>query len=80
VIRLFERYSTGKCSLKEIAKLARADGLVYRKSGAGVPTSIVHKILRNRAYPGDFEYKGILYSGTYTAHQQGALGTGACCP
>ena len=55
------RYATGKYSLKEVAALARGDGLVYRKSGNPVPTSTVHKILRNRTYSGNFEYKGIVY-------------------
>jgi DNA invertase Pin-like site-specific DNA recombinase len=38
---MFERYSTGKYNLKQIGKLARADGLAYRKSGDPVPTSTV---------------------------------------
>src|SRR6516164_3359258 len=52
VRRLFEQYATGTYSLKDIARLARADGLVYRKSKGTVPTSTVHKILRKRAYSG----------------------------
>jgi DNA invertase Pin-like site-specific DNA recombinase len=65
VRRLFEQYATGTYSLKDIARLARADGLVYRKSKGTVPTSTVHKILRKRAYSGDFDYNGVLYHGTY---------------
>uniref|UniRef100_Q028A0 Recombinase n=1 Tax=Solibacter usitatus (strain Ellin6076) TaxID=234267 RepID=Q028A0_SOLUE len=65
VRRLFERYATGNHSLKQIAKLARADGLVYRKSGASIPTSTVHRILRKQVYSGDFDYNGVLYHGTY---------------
>jgi hypothetical protein len=65
VTRLFERYATGRYSVKEVARLSRADGLVYRKSGDPVPTSTVHKILRNRTYSGDFDYKGVIYRGTY---------------
>jgi DNA invertase Pin-like site-specific DNA recombinase len=67
VRKLFERYATGKYSLKELAKLARADGLVYRKSGNPVPTSTVHKILRKRAYCGEYDYNGLTYVGTYEA-------------
>jgi hypothetical protein len=67
VARLFERYATGKYSLKQIAAMARADGLVYRKSGNPIPTATVHKILRNRTYSGDFDYKGVVYHGTYEA-------------
>src|SRR5581483_11051165 len=33
ITRMFERYASGKCSLKQMAKTARANGLVYRKSG-----------------------------------------------
>ena len=62
---MFERYATGKYALKEIAKMARADGLAYRKSGDMVPTSTVHKILRNRIYTGDFDFDGTTYHGTY---------------
>jgi len=29
---MYERYATGNCSLKEVARIARADGLLYRKS------------------------------------------------
>jgi recombinase len=65
IARMFERYGTGKYSLKEIAKLARADGLVYRKSGNPVPNSTIHKILRKRTYTGDYDYNGITYTGSY---------------
>jgi DNA invertase Pin-like site-specific DNA recombinase len=65
VRKLFERYASGKYSLKEVAKLARADGLVYRKSGTLVPTSTVHKILRKRAYCGEYDYNGVTYAGKY---------------
>jgi len=35
---MFERYATGQHSLKEIAKLARQDGMQYPKSRLPVPT------------------------------------------
>jgi hypothetical protein len=62
---MFEQYATGKYSLKQMAKTARADRLAYRKSGDMVPTSTVHKILRNRIYFGDFDFDGAMYHGTY---------------
>ena len=65
ITRMFEQYATGKFSLKQMAKTARADGLAYRKSGDMVPTSTVHKILRNRIYCGDFDFDGTTYHGTY---------------
>ena len=45
--------------------MARAVGLAYKKSGAPVPTSTVHSILRNRLYTGSFEWNGKLYQGTH---------------
>jgi hypothetical protein len=54
-----------KYSLKEIARIARADGLVFRKSRNPIPTSTVHKILRKRAYCGEYVYKGVTYTGSY---------------
>jgi hypothetical protein len=63
--RMLEKYATGKFCLKQIAQIARTDGLAYRKSGAAVPKSTVHKILRNRIYSGDFDFDGVRYSGSY---------------
>ena len=65
VRQLYERYATGLYSLKEVAAMGRADGFAFRKSGAPVNTSTVHKILRNRVYSGDFDFGGITYHGTY---------------
>ncbi len=63
--KLFEWYATGEFALKEVAKKARAAGLVYKKSGKPVPTSTVHSILRNRLYTGWFEWNGKLYQGKH---------------
>ncbi|MEC3861874.1 recombinase family protein [Mesobacterium sp. TK19101] len=67
ITKLFEWYATGEYALKEVAKKARAAGLVYKKSGAPVPTSTVHSILRNRLYTGWFEWNGKLYQGKHDA-------------
>jgi DNA invertase Pin-like site-specific DNA recombinase len=67
ITRIYERYATGKYSVDEIAKMALADGLAYRKSGAAVPKSTVHKILRNRIFSGDFDFDGTTYTGNYEA-------------
>ena len=45
--------------------MARDAGLVYRKSGAKVPVSTVHSILRNRLYTGWFEWNGKLIQGRH---------------
>jgi hypothetical protein len=65
VSKLFEWYATGQYALKEVAKNARAAGLVHRKSGNPVPTSTVHSILRNRLYTGWFEWNGKVYRGRH---------------
>src|SRR5262249_51233033 len=63
VTKLFEWYATGQHSLKETARMVWDTGLVYRKSGAKVPVSTIHSILRNRLYTGWFEWNGKLYQG-----------------
>ena len=65
VVKLFEWYASGGISLKEAAKKAQAAGLVYAKSGAKVPVSTVHTILRNRLYTGQFEWNGKLIQGKH---------------
>jgi site-specific DNA recombinase len=65
VTRMFERYAAGGLALRDVAKKARADGFSYRKSGKAVPTSTVHKILRNRLYMGEFEWNGRVYQGCH---------------
>jgi len=65
IARVYERYATGNYSVRAMARTARTDGLVYRKSGDAVPTSTIHKILRNRIYTGDFDFDGITYHGTH---------------
>jgi site-specific DNA recombinase len=65
ISRLFEWYATGTLSLKELTEKARAAGLVYRKSGAPVPVSTIHAVLRNRLYMGEIEWKGGIYAGKH---------------
>ena len=62
---MFELYATGRYAVRQMASTARELGLVYRKSGDAVPTSTVHKILRNRIYMGDFKFDGTTYRGTH---------------
>ena len=65
ISKLFDWYATGRLSLKEAAYKARDAGLVYRKSGAKVPVSTVHSILRNRIYTGWFEWNGKMIQGRH---------------
>jgi site-specific DNA recombinase len=65
VSKLFEWYATGQYSLKEVAQRARDAGFIYRRTGARVPISAVHSILRNRLYTGQFEWNGNLIQGRH---------------
>src|SRR6478609_688051 len=67
VAQMFEWYSRGDISLKETARKAHGAGLLYPKSGAKVPVSTVHTILRNRLYTGWFEWNGKLIQGKHEA-------------
>jgi site-specific DNA recombinase len=65
VSKLFEWYSSGQYALKEVAQKARNAGFVYRRTGASVPVSAVHSILRNRLYTGQFQWDGKLFQGKH---------------
>ncbi len=65
VVRIFEWYATGKHSIEEVTQMALDAGLRFRRSNDRLPTATVHKILRNRAYTGDFDWKGKTYRGAY---------------
>src|SRR5450759_1764313 len=65
VSKLFEWYATGQYALKEVAQKARNAGFHYRRTGASVPISAVHSILRNRLYTGQFEWNGKLFQGRH---------------
>lgn len=67
VAKVFEWYATGQLSLKELARKARAEGLVYPRSGNPVPVSTLQTILRNRLYCGSFEWNGRRYEGQHQA-------------
>jgi DNA invertase Pin-like site-specific DNA recombinase len=62
---LYGWYATGNYSLLEVIKKARAEGLTYRKTGAKLHKSIVHKILTNPIYYGDFDWAGRRYRGNH---------------
>jgi site-specific DNA recombinase len=65
VSQLFGWYATGQYSLQEVTRKARDVGLVYHRSGAKVPVSALHSILRNRLYTGQFEWNGKLIQGRH---------------
>ncbi len=76
IMKLFEWYATGGLALRDLARKARAAGFSYRKSGKSVPTSTVHKILRNRLYMGEFEWNGRLYQGSHQPLSPATCGSG----
>src|SRR5262249_34118780 len=65
VTRLFEWYATGIYSIRDVTKMARAAGLVSRRSRNPVPRATVHALLRNRIFTGDFDWDGRTYRGTH---------------
>jgi site-specific DNA recombinase len=65
ITQLFHWYATGSLSLKEVAEKARSLGLTYRRTGAPVPVSAIHTVLRNRLYTGEFEWKGRCFRGQH---------------
>lgn len=60
VRKLFERYATGKHSLKDIQNIAKSIGL-FSRSGKVLSVSLIQNILSNPFYYGVFRYNGELY-------------------
>ena len=65
ISKMFDWYATGGLAVRDLVEKARQAGFRYRKSGKPVPTSTVHKILRNPIYMGKFEWKDQLYQGSH---------------
>lgn len=63
--RYFEWYATGQYSLKDMVKMARAEGAVPRRKKTPFYRSVLHKILRNKIYAGWFEWDGKNYKGNH---------------
>ena len=62
---LFTWYSTGTYSIATLAERAFEEGLVSRNKKSRVPKSVIHEILGNPIYYGDFLWNGKLYKGTH---------------
>ncbi|MEJ0076847.1 MAG: recombinase family protein [Alphaproteobacteria bacterium] len=65
ITHMFGWYATGTLSIADLADKVRSAGLVHRKSGAAVPRSKVHSILRNPLYAGDVVWKGQYFRGKH---------------
>ncbi len=63
--QLFEWYATGNYSLLELTRKSHKEGFVYRKSNQKIHKSVVHKILKNPVYYGDFCWAGKKYRGIH---------------
>jgi site-specific DNA recombinase len=60
---VFERYISGKFSIKELAARLNAEGV--KLCGRKFHNSTLHQILRKRLYSGDFDWNGTTFSGTH---------------
>jgi DNA invertase Pin-like site-specific DNA recombinase len=65
VQRLYELCATGKYSIKDLSAIAHREHLT--RGGSPIQTSTVSKVLRNRVYSGEFEWRGVRYAATYEA-------------
>ena len=62
---LFTWYSTGTYSIAQLAEKAYEEGLVSRNKKKKIPRSVIHEILGNPIYYGDFLWNDKLYKGTH---------------
>ena len=62
---LFEWYATGNYSLLELTRKAHDEGFTFRKSNQKIPKSVMHKILKNPLYYGEFRWSGKTYRGSH---------------
>jgi hypothetical protein len=62
VRRLYELCATGQRSVKELAVITQSERLTR---GCPIQKSTVNKILRNRVYSGEFEWRGEKYTAAY---------------
>lgn len=65
--QIFEWYASGRYSLKEVAGLVANTGVRSRFNKDKLHVSAIDKILRNRIYTGEFEWKGQLHQGLHEA-------------
>jgi DNA invertase Pin-like site-specific DNA recombinase len=65
ITRVYEWYATGRYTIREVMRMARAAGLRYPRSRNTVTSTTIHHILHNRIYTGDFDWKGKTYRGIH---------------
>jgi site-specific DNA recombinase len=64
VQRIFERYGSGRFSMKEIGQMAVDEGLELKREGNF--SAVIQYMLKNPIYAGWFMWKGRRYEGTHT--------------
>ncbi len=64
VSKIFQLYSTGLYSIKDITRIVYEDGLRSKK-GQKIRTSVIHRMLTNPEYTGMIRRKGNLYKGVH---------------
>ena len=65
VQQLFEKYSTGLYSLKDMEKQCKQWGLTSKYNGKPLNTSAIHRILNNKFYIGEMLYKDSFFKHQY---------------
>ena len=63
--RLFELYSTGRYSVRQLSRMMADEGFKSRQKGNRIQNSTIHKILTNPLYHGDFRWAGKQYNGIH---------------
>jgi site-specific DNA recombinase len=63
ILLIYERFATGRYSIKTLVKEFNTEGLRLR--GRQLSSSVVHQILRKRLYTGDFDWNGTMYQGLH---------------
>src|SRR3569623_1855957 len=60
ITQFFDRFATGRHSVKSLAKELNSEAVILRC--CPLHGSVVHQILRNRLYTGDFDWDGTTYA------------------
>lgn len=63
VRQIFDWFETGEYTLQTIAEKLRTEGIPF--GARQINVSSIHVVLRNRIYTGEFEWKGVLYQGSF---------------
>lgn len=65
VIKCFELYASGKCSLGDLKKYIEKENIRFRRYSNSIHKSAIHKMLKNPIYTGMFLWNGKYYQGIH---------------